>query len=94
MGWGAGCPGFPPLISAADVPAAMPGPGNTELVQARSPASLPNGQTELAFSEVGRDPPLPPEQTDREEREDTPDFYHGCRKQWVQKTEEGKYLRK
>lgn len=53
--WWVGCrlPWFPSLISAADLPPAMPGPGNTESVQARSPASLLSGQSELAFSEVG-----------------------------------------
>lgn len=56
-GFGYRLPWFPSLISAADLPPAMPGPGNTEPVQARSPASLLTGQTELAFSEVGRDPP-------------------------------------
>lgn len=52
-GLGRRLPWFPSLIGTADLPPAMPGPGNTESVQPHSPASPLRGQTELAFSEVG-----------------------------------------
>lgn len=52
-GLGRRLPWFPSLIGTADLPPAMPGPGNTEAVQPHSPASLLSGQAELAFSEVG-----------------------------------------